>query len=53
MQLIEVLNFCHSKGFLHLDVKPSNLFVYFNPPKLYLADLGFAVSIRQSKKSPI
>lgn len=51
--LILALDFCHTKGFLHLDVKPANTLLELkSSPKLVLADFGFSVSLQSAKKYP-
>lgn len=40
-QILEALNFCHSKSIAHRDIKPSNIYIdkYY---RIRLADFGFA-----------
>ncbi|XP_065160595.1 casein kinase II subunit alpha-like [Atheta coriaria] len=41
-ELIKALNFCHSKGIMHRDVKPHNIMVDHGQHKLRLIDWGLA-----------
>ena len=41
-QILEGLNFCHSKGIMHRDVKPDNIIVNRRRRKAYLIDWGSA-----------
>lgn len=52
--LILAIEFCHSKGILHLDIKPSNtlLDLSSDTPKLFLADFGFSLPLYEAKKCP-
>lgn len=41
-ELLKALNFCHSKGIMHRDVKPHNIIVDQSQRKLRLIDWGLA-----------
>lgn len=41
-QLFEALDFCHSKGVMHRDIKPQNIIVDLEKGKTKLIDWGLA-----------
>ncbi|KAG0690105.1 Transcriptional activator spt7 [Pichia californica] len=43
IQLIDAINYCHSKSVYHCDLKPENVLVADNGIKLILADFGLAL----------
>lgn len=43
IQLVDVINYCHSKGIYHCDLKPENILVAENGTKVVLADFGLAI----------
>ncbi|ODV86809.1 hypothetical protein CANARDRAFT_196040, partial [[Candida] arabinofermentans NRRL YB-2248] len=43
IQLVDAINYCHSKGVYHCDLKPENILVTNNGTKLILADFGLAL----------
>jgi serine/threonine protein kinase len=43
--LVSALRVLHSKGFIHRDVKPSNLFLSESTNQVFLGDFGFACRV--------
>lgn len=43
IQLVDAINYCHSKSVFHCDLKPENILVSDNGTKLILADFGLAL----------
>lgn len=43
IQLIDAINYCHSKSVFHCDLKPENVLVTENGTRLILADFGLAL----------
>ena len=41
-EVLKALDFCHSKGIMHRDVKPHNIMIDHNSKKLRLIDWGLA-----------
>ncbi len=48
-QVLDGLAFIHQNGFLHLNIKPSRVYVDFEPdvPAVKLTDFGFAIPIQK------
>ena len=42
LQLIDRIEFIHSKGYLHRDIKPQQILIGMNPRLVYLTDFGLA-----------
>ncbi|KAL4855478.1 Casein kinase II subunit alpha-1 [Chlorella vulgaris] len=42
MEILKALDFCHSKGIMHRDVKPHNIMIDHSQKKLRLIDWGLA-----------
>ena len=50
IQMIERLEYIHSKNFIHRDIKPQNFLIGISDPdKLYLIDFGLAKKYRSKK----
>ncbi|GME98773.1 unnamed protein product [[Candida] boidinii] len=43
IQLLDAINYCHSKNIYHCDLKPENILVANNGTKVVLADFGLAM----------
>lgn len=43
IQMVDAINYCHSKSVYHCDLKPENILVSENGTKLVLADFGLAL----------
>jgi casein kinase II subunit alpha len=41
-EILKALDFCHSKGIMHRDVKPHNIMIDYASRKLRLIDWGLA-----------
>ena len=52
-QLIEAVEFLHSKGVLHCDLKPENLLLDATNGHLLIADFGCAIDTNQQHHQPI
>ena len=50
MQIIDRLNFIHSRNIIHLDIKPSNFLLgKYNKNIIYMIDFGFSKKFRSSR----
>jgi casein kinase II subunit alpha len=52
-QLLKALDFCHSKGIMHRDVKPANVLIDHAQKKLRLIDWGLADFYFPGKEYPV
>lgn len=51
--LLEALDFCHARHFVHLDVKPDNILVAFDPLRYVLCDFGRSVHLVDEHLCPV
>jgi len=49
-QLVEAVEYCHSMGVVHLDIKLENILIDDSTLEVYLADFGFATYFQPDSK---
>jgi len=47
-QIVEIINRCHKRGVVHLDIKPENIMYDTTKNQLFLIDFGFAETFQHS-----